>query len=76
MGSQDQVTVAGWFSSNTSQLQQITTADGLKLDTQVAQLVNAMATYSTAHPGFDPTAVSAAPNDSTLQAAIAVDWHH
>jgi hypothetical protein len=75
MGSHDQVTVAGWFSNETDQLQQITTADGMKLDAQVAQLVQAMATYSTNNPGFDPTVATTAPNDPTLQNTIAASWH-
>lgn len=76
MGSQSQVTVAGWFSGATSQVQEITTADGMKLDNQVSQLVQAMATYSSANPSFDPTATATAPNDPTLQNAIAAAWHH
>ena len=74
MGSQTQATVAGWFSGAGAQLGEIT-AGGLKLDTQVAQLVQAMATYSAANPGFNPVAAIAAPNDPTLQTQIAASWH-
>jgi len=51
---------------------------GSMLDTQLNVLVQAMATYSSGHPGFDPTAPinSSAPNDPALQSAIAADWHH
>ena len=45
------------------------------LDSQVAQLVQAMATYTAGHAGFDPTAVTQMPNDSPLQSAIASAWH-
>ncbi|HEX2652024.1 MAG TPA: calcium-binding protein, partial [Xanthobacteraceae bacterium] len=76
MGSQDRITVAGWFSSSTSQLAEITTADGAKLDSGLAQLVQAMAAYSAANPGFDPTTATQAPDDSNLQTAIATAWHH
>jgi hypothetical protein len=64
------------FSGGSNQLQEIT-AGGLKLDSQVAQLVQAMATYSAANPGFDATAatVHALPNDSALQSSLAAAWH-
>jgi Ca2+-binding RTX toxin-like protein len=74
MGGQDQVTVSNWFSSNTGQLQEIK-AGGLEIDSGVAQLVQAMATYSANNSGFDPTSATQAPNDSTLQSAIAAAWH-
>ena len=74
MGTHDAVTVADWFDATAYQLRDIA-AGGLKLDSQVTQLVQAMATYSAAHPGFDPTAVAQAPNDAALHAAIAAAWH-
>jgi hypothetical protein len=49
---------------------------GLKLDSQVAQLVQAMATYAANNPGFDPTAVFQGAHDPALQSAIAAAWHH
>jgi hypothetical protein len=75
MGTHDQVTVASGLASTASQLQKITTTDGFTLDSQLAQLVQAMATYSTNNPGFDPTAVAQAPADPGLQNAIAAAWH-
>ena len=76
MGTNSDVTVAGWFSSTGNQLAEIT-AGGMKIDNDVAQLVQAMATYSAANPGFNPTAsgVTQAPNDAGLQSAIANAWH-
>ncbi len=76
LGSTSSVTVGGWFSGNASQLQEIS-AGGLKIDSQVSQLVQAMATYSSNNPGFDPTssAVSSVPNDSGLQSAVSASWH-
>jgi len=74
MGTHDTITVADWFDSTAYQLRDIT-AGGLKLDAQVTQLVQAMASYSAAHPGFDPTAVAQTPNDAALHAAIAASWH-
>jgi hemolysin type calcium binding protein len=79
MGTQDKITVLNWFSGAASaQLQEFKTADGSKLDNinnNVVQLVQAMASYSSANPGFDPTSVAQAPNDPTLQTAIATAWH-
>jgi hypothetical protein len=74
MGSSSQVTVAGWYASPNNQLQQITAGGLTLLNNQVGQLVQAMATYSTNNPGFDPTAVAQAPNDPTVQNAIAAHW--
>jgi serralysin len=74
MGTHNSVTVADWFDNQAYQLRDIT-AGSLKLDAGVTQLVQAMATYSAAHPGFDPTAVAQTPNDAALHAAIAASWH-
>lgn len=75
LGTTDQVTILDWYSSNISQLQDIKTADNWEVDSGLAQLVQAMATYSASNPGFNPTSASQAPSDSTLQGAIAVAWH-
>ncbi|MDB5406516.1 MAG: Hemolysin-type calcium-binding protein [Rhodospirillales bacterium] len=75
MGSADSVTVSGWYASQSAQLQTIATASGMKLDAQLDNLVQAMASFSANNPGFDPTAVSQAPNDPNLQASIAASWH-
>ncbi len=74
MGSHSAITVSDWFDGAAYQLHDIT-AGGQKLDGQVAQLVQAMATYSSSHPGFDATAVAQVPNDAALHAAIAAAWH-
>jgi Ca2+-binding RTX toxin-like protein len=76
IGTSTQVDVAGWFSSSSNQLQEIT-AGGLKIDSQISQLVQAMATYSSNNPGFDPTSssISAVPNDTNLQSALSAAWH-
>jgi len=79
MGTASRVTVSGWYAGANAELQQIvTTADGGRLDSQVQSLVDAMATLSAGHPGFDPTAPSNAqlPADSALQAILATAWHH
>jgi hypothetical protein len=51
------------------------TADGLRLDSQVAQLVSAVASFSSANPGFDPTTATQVPGDSGVQSAVAAAWH-
>jgi hypothetical protein len=42
-----------------------------------SSLVSAMATYASAHSGFNPTAAGTTmPTDTTLQNAISASWHH
>jgi hypothetical protein len=76
LGTQTAVSIKDWFSGGSNQLQEIT-AGGLKIDNQVSQLVQAMATYSASNPGFDPTAASVhtLPNDANLQSSLAAAWH-
>jgi Ca2+-binding RTX toxin-like protein len=76
MGSQDKVTVAGWYDTSASQLADIKTAGGMQIDSQLSQLVQAMASYSASHAGFDPSTATQAPPDAGLQNAIAAAWHH
>jgi len=76
VGVADATAVGGWFSGAGSQLAGIKTADGMTLDTGVSQLVQAMAAYSSANADFDPTAVTQAPADTSLQNTLAASWHH
>jgi hypothetical protein len=76
MGTQNQFTIDNWFGTNpAASLAEITDGSGLKLDSAISQLVQAMATYSAGNPGFSPTAVTQAPADAQLQTAIAAAWH-
>jgi hypothetical protein len=78
LGRSDHLTIDGWYSADaSSQIASFNISDGLRLDSQVAQLVSAMATYSAANPAFDPTAatVHTLPNDSALQSSVAAAWH-
>jgi Ca2+-binding RTX toxin-like protein len=76
MGTTDHMTISGWYADNARvQTQSFDTADGMKLDTQVAQLVTAMAAYLSAHPGFDPTQATQVPDDRALQATVVTAWH-
>ncbi|MGJ5141518.1 calcium-binding protein [Bradyrhizobium oligotrophicum] len=74
LGTHQQVTVADWFLGGSYQLQEIK-AGGLEIDTQVSQLVQAMATYAQAHPAFDPTVALQLPTDAQLHDQIAAAWH-
>jgi len=76
LGTSDKITVQNWYSGSSNQIETFKTVDGLRLDTQIAQLVAAMATYSANNPGFDPSQASQMPNDSTLQSTIASSWHN
>ncbi|HUI95858.1 MAG TPA: hypothetical protein VLX44_08915 [Xanthobacteraceae bacterium] len=76
LGTNEQRIVAGWYNNANAQVQSFQTADGLKLDSGVAQLVAAMATYSAANPGFNPATATQMPTDSGVQGAIAAAWHH
>jgi hypothetical protein len=76
LGTNDSVTVNNWSGTAGNQVE--SAGDGMKIDSQLQQLVSAMATYSANNPGFNPTSSSntQAPNDPNLQAAIAAAWHH
>jgi hypothetical protein len=75
LGTNDQIDVSGWFGSNAAAQVQSIDASGLKLDTQVAQLVSAMASYAANNSGFNPATATSMPTDPTLQNAIAAAWH-
>jgi hypothetical protein len=76
IGTNDTITVSNWYGSNAGAQLETFNAGGLKLDSQLAQLVQAMASYGTANPGFNPTTATAMPTDTTLQNTIAASWHH
>ncbi len=76
LGTRDQVTIQNWYGNAYSQVLKIVDGSGLKLDSAVNTLVNAMAGFSAAHPGFNPQATGAAmPGDATLNAAVLAAWH-
>ena len=68
--------ISGWYGSDTrAQVQSFKTADGYKLDSQLSQLVSAMAGYAANHAGFNPATATLMPTDTTLQTAVAASWH-
>jgi Ca2+-binding RTX toxin-like protein len=84
MGTTASVTVMGEFDSSNAykQLSQYTLSDsGLALDSQLNNLVQAMATfesdyYTTNGVDFDPTAAAnSSITDSTVLSAVSADWH-
>ena len=76
VGSKDQLTLNNYYAKSDAyaQVSQFDAAS-LKLDTQLATLVQAMATYSANNHGFNPQTATAMPNDTNLQNAIAAAWH-
>jgi hypothetical protein len=74
LGTTNQIDIAGWYTAAGKQVQSFQ-AGGLQLDTQVALLVQAMASYATGHTSFNPTTATTMPTNSTLQNAIVAAWH-
>jgi Ca2+-binding RTX toxin-like protein len=75
LGTNSQITVNNWFGSDASAQVAEIEAGGLNLDSQLSQLVSAMATYAANNAGFNPTTATAMPTDATLQNTIAAAWH-
>jgi Ca2+-binding RTX toxin-like protein len=76
LGTKQDITVSGWYAGNSrAQVQSVDAGDGLKVDSQLQQLVSAMATYTAANPGFNPTQATQMPADQSLQTVIAAAWH-
>jgi len=74
LGTGTSVYVPDSLSGGFTPLEKIT-AGGLTIDSQVSQLIQAMATYSGNNPGFNPVTATQMPTDPTLQNAIAAAWH-
>jgi len=77
LGTTAQATIKNWFgSAQPANLSTILAADGMTLDLgQLPTIVAAMATYASAHPGFNPLTATAMPNDPALTTALAAAWH-
>ncbi|OAF14276.1 hypothetical protein AYJ54_42725 [Bradyrhizobium centrolobii] len=76
LGTNTSTTIGNWFAGSSGALQEIV-AGGLKIDSQISQLVQAMAVYSANNTGFDPTNSSnhTLPSDTALKNAIGAAWH-
>lgn len=75
LGTNSEIDVSGWFGASAGAQVESINADGLSIDSQVALLVQEMATYATNNPGFNPASAASMPSDPTLQGAIAASWH-
>ena len=76
MGSGDHLTVADWYGGGAAaQFPASRRPTASKLDSELAQLVTAMSSYSSSHPAFDPAAVPNIPADANLHGTIAAAWH-
>ena len=74
LGTNDQIAVANWYTGAGHQVQQMS-AGGYTIDSQIATLISAMASYASANPSFNPTTATSMPTDTTLQSAITAAWH-
>jgi Ca2+-binding RTX toxin-like protein len=73
IGTADRLTVSGWYSGDQYHLEQFKTSDGRTLlDSQVNNLVNAMAAF--APPAMGQTSLSVAVADQ-LSPVLAANWH-
>ena len=80
LGTKNQVTVQNWFAAPQSAVATIEDANGLKLDSALQNLIQAMATFSAANPAFNPqtTAHTSLADSSAYGTLAAVDkgsWH-
>lgn len=66
-----QIIVDDWYDRSGAPLSEFQLNDGTKLDSQLNQLVSAMATFTSNNPGFDPSVAGQMPTDANLQNAIA-----
>jgi hypothetical protein len=53
LGTTSQIDLSGWYASAGNHVQ-FDSADGLNLDGQIQNLVQAMASYAASNPGFTP----------------------
>ena len=80
MGTTNKITVQNWFADTGYQVSEIklagTDGSSLEIDSGVAQLVQAMATFTNANASFDPSSPSnPSITDTTVLAAVHSAWH-
>jgi hypothetical protein len=75
VGTTDQITVDNWFGGNAGAQVQEIEANGLKLDSQLASLVSAMAIYAANNSGFNPQAPGTGMPSALETTTIAASWH-
>jgi len=74
LGSSDHLTVTGFFNYPATTLSEIK-AGGLELDSQLNNLISAMASFSKSNPSFNPVTATQLPSNAALQNEIAAAWH-
>lgn len=75
LGSSDQLTING-FVNSASAISEIKSSDGLEIDSQLNNLIAAMAAFSANNPGFNPVTATQMPSDTALQTELTAAWHH
>jgi hypothetical protein len=79
LGTDQQVVIKNWQTSGSAKVAEIVGSDGYKIDAGLQSLVQAMASFSAANPGFNAAATgNTSLTDSafgTLAAAVQADWH-
>ncbi len=79
LGTDQKTIIQNWYGSPAAQLTSIAASDGYKLDSGIQALVQAMASFSAATPGFDPTTTSSNLTDGSFSAAVTTAataaWH-
>jgi len=75
LGTTQTITVTNWYGGSEDAQVEGIYVDGLLIDSQIEQLVSAMAAYESSHSGFDVTTAAAMPGDTDLQTALASSWH-
>ncbi|NMY12672.1 S8 family serine peptidase [Pseudomonas veronii] len=69
MGTEDRVILKNWYAKQANRLERILAGDGVALY-QIDGLVQAMAAYRAAHPGFNPQTGFEIPDDASLRSAL------
>jgi hypothetical protein len=76
IGTSHTIDLQNWFAGSDYQLGAFQGADGLTLNnSDVNQLVTAMASYQAAHNSFNAASASVMPADTALQNSLAAVWH-
>ena len=80
LGTNQEAVIQNWYGASGAQLQAILGNDGYQVDSGIQTLVQAMASFASAHPGFNPnstayTNLADSIFNGTLATAVAAAWH-
>jgi Ca2+-binding RTX toxin-like protein len=77
LGTNSSLTLADWFDGGAgAQVQSFSAGGDTLMNSQVLQLVSAMASFGASNPAFNPTTATTMPTDTALQSTIAASWQH